>query len=67
MSGGLADSLLGACVRSKRADAKHSWVFDGDDPYTICVFCGERRDALTGRAVTLARPSAAAPGEDAAR
>ena len=30
-------------------DGKHSWRFDGDDPYIVCHWCGERRDALTGR------------------
>lgn len=27
----------------------HSWRFDGDDPYIICHYCGQMRDALTGR------------------
>lgn len=30
---------------------KHSWVFDGDDPYVVCHFCNEMRDAITGRVV----------------
>lgn len=29
----------------------HSWKFDGDDPYIICHFCQEMRDAHTGRVV----------------
>jgi len=38
------------CPKSKRVDGpKHSWKFDGDDPYIICMFCGQVRDALTGR------------------
>lgn len=37
------------CALSRRADGKHSWGFDGDDPYVVCAFCGERRDALSGR------------------
>lgn len=24
----------------------HSWRFDGDDPYIICIHCGIRRSAL---------------------
>ena len=28
--------------------AKHSWVFDGDDPYVTCHFCNEMRDAISG-------------------
>lgn len=40
-----------ACLESRRADGKHSWKFDGDDPYVVCVFCKEARDALTGRPV----------------
>jgi hypothetical protein len=40
------------CLASERVDGpKHSWRFDGDDPYTICVYCGERRDAFTGRVI----------------
>jgi hypothetical protein len=40
------------CVKSERADGKHSWGFDGDDPYIMCHYCRERRDALTGRVVS---------------
>lgn len=39
------------CQQSKRLDQKHSWRFDGDDPYIVCVYCGVRHDALTGRKV----------------
>ena len=39
------------CPPSKRADGKHSWVFDGDDPYIVCTYCGELRDAVHGRLV----------------
>ena len=40
------------CPLSERVDGKkHSWRFDGDDPYTICHYCGEIRDALTGRVI----------------
>jgi len=38
------------CLRSRRIDGpRHSWRFDGDDPRLECVFCGEVRDALSGR------------------
>lgn len=44
------------CPLSKRVDGKlHSWRFDGDDPYVLCVYCDERRDALTGRVITPGR------------
>lgn len=40
------------CPRSKRVDGpKHSFRFDGDDPYIECVYCGEYRDALSGRVI----------------
>lgn len=40
------------CPPSQRVDGKfHSWKFDGDDPYIICAYCDEMRDALTGRCV----------------
>lgn len=39
------------CPQSKRLDQKHSWQFDGDDPYIVCFYCGVRHDALTGRKV----------------
>lgn len=41
------------CPLSKRVDGpKHSWKFDGDDPYIICFYCEEVRDARTGRVIT---------------
>lgn len=44
------------CPLSERVDGKkHSWVFDGDNPYIICCYCNEMRDALDGRVV---RPGA---------
>ena len=43
------------CPQSKREDGKHGWVFDGDDPYIICAFCDEMRDALTDRVIRPAR------------
>lgn len=40
------------CPQSKRVDGKfHSWQFDGDDPYVLCHWCGERQDALSGQKV----------------
>lgn len=40
------------CPHSKRVDGPtHTWRFDGDDPYIICVFCDEMRDALSARVV----------------
>lgn len=32
------------CASSERIDGKkHSWKWDGDDPWILCVYCGERR------------------------
>lgn len=46
------------CWPSKRVDGKHhSWRFDGDDPYVICQFCGEERDAISGRVLKHGRTS----------
>lgn len=40
------------CPKSTRVDGPwHSWQFDGDDPYVVCVFCGKRQDALTARVI----------------
>ena len=40
------------CPKSERADGPwHAWKWDGDDPYVLCVYCGERRDALTGKSI----------------
>jgi hypothetical protein len=44
------------CPLSKRVDGKnHSWKFDGDDPYIICMYCGEERDSLTGTVIKKGR------------
>ena len=45
------------CPRTKHVDGKsHGWLLGlpiwGDDPYIKCEWCGEIRDALTGRVVT---------------
>lgn len=34
------------CPTSRRADKRHGYLFDGDDPYVVCVWCHERRAAL---------------------
>lgn len=48
----MSTSLIDECVPSKHVDGKiHSWRFDGDDPYIICHWCGEIRDALNGRII----------------
>lgn len=40
------------CPKSKRVDGKaHTWQFDGDDPYVVCCWCKERRDAITGSVI----------------
>ena len=36
------------CPRSERVDGKHSWHFDGDDPYVICHWCDRMQDAISG-------------------
>lgn len=43
------------CALSNRSDGKHSWKFDGDDPYIECFYCGELKDALNGRVIRLGR------------
>jgi hypothetical protein len=45
------ESQKDMCSRSHRADGKHSWEFDGDDPYMRCVYCRELRDTLTGNVI----------------
>ena len=40
------------CPPSERVDGKrHSWRFEGDDPHVVCHYCGEIRDAITGRVI----------------
>lgn len=37
------------CPTSQRVDGKiHTWLFDGDDPYVKCCWCGKVQDAITG-------------------
>lgn len=46
------DELLEKCKPSQRVDGKyHTWKFDGDDPYMICHWCGQRRDAISNRII----------------
>lgn len=48
------------CPSTKHVDGKsHGWQFDGDDPYIVCDWCKERRDAITGRIIAPAVPSVA--------
>lgn len=47
------------CPLSRRVDGKrHTWQFDGDDPYIECCWCGEYRDALTGAVLKPGRRDA---------
>lgn len=37
------------CPNSKRVDGDgHSFLFDGDDPYVVCAYCGQRRGTTHG-------------------
>lgn len=53
------------CPKSNRADGKHSIKFDGDDPYTICIYCKKMWDAISGDevGVVIATPKAPRPTE----
>lgn len=51
MSDQSAEIARPLCPFSKRMDGRHAWVFDGDDPYVICHFCQEMRDAQTDRVI----------------
>lgn len=56
------------CELSERVDGKkHTWKFDGDDPYIVCSWCGEVRDAIQGWVITKGRTKPykpfIAPGE----
>ena len=54
-----AEPLLGPvkinferCYRTQHVDRlSHGFLFDGDDPYVVCAWCGERRDAITNRLI----------------
>lgn len=43
----------GMCMSPKSAETggTHSVKFDGDDPYTICIWCGSTFDVLTGKQI----------------
>ena len=44
------------CPLSQRVDGKkHTWRFDGDDPYIFCHWCGQYQDALTGDVIRPGR------------
>lgn len=44
------------CPLSQRVDGPlHSWQFDGDDPYVVCVYCDQMQNALTGRVLREGR------------
>lgn len=48
----LGQVVLDRCPKTHHIDGRsHGWRFDGDDPYVVCHWCGERRDNLTGRIV----------------
>ena len=37
------------CPNSKRIDGNgHGFLFDGDDPYVVCSWCGQRRGTTHG-------------------
>ena len=47
-----ADEDRNRCPRTQHIDGKsHGWQFWGDDPYVLCAWCGQMRDALTDRVV----------------
>lgn len=48
------------CTKTKHIDGKsHGWRYDGDDPYIICDWCKEVRDAVSGRKIEPHVPSVA--------
>lgn len=48
------------CELSQRVDGKaHSWKWASDGPYIVCHYCGELRDALSGR--VLDQPNSVTP------
>jgi hypothetical protein len=52
------------CPQSQRADGKHAWHFDGDDPYVICSWCGCMQDAITGAVIKHGTGHIAPPASD---
>ncbi len=54
------NSVDDTCPHTKHVDGKsHGWLFDGDDPYIVCDWCKERRDAITGCVIHPHVPSVA--------
>lgn len=51
------DATSEHCPLSRRVDdpTRHSWRFEGDDPYIRCVYCEQVRDAHTGRVISGGR------------
>jgi len=56
------------CPAPGRVDGlNHSWGFDGDDPYIVCRFCGEMRDAIGGAVLRAAVETREDPADTATR
>ncbi|GAB3211304.1 RusA family crossover junction endodeoxyribonuclease [Nocardia tengchongensis] len=53
------------CAQSTRADGKHGWTFDGDNPIVVCAFCEAKRDAISGWEIPRAIPPLFVPGDAA--
>lgn len=52
------NQLIDVCSHTKHVDGKsHGWCFDGDDPYIVCHWCKEVRDAVSGRRIKPYTPS----------
>ena len=47
--------VVDVCPFSKREDGDHAWHFDCDNPYIVCAWCDEMRDALKGRVMREGR------------
>jgi len=52
------------CPSSKRDSKQHAWHFDGDDPYVICSYCGEVRDAISGAVIKPVTPPSHPQGDE---
>jgi hypothetical protein len=47
---------VGDCPLSKRVDGPlHSFRFELDNPVIVCHFCGEMRDAISGKVLRAGR------------
>ena len=50
--GPLTSDVLAYCALSQRVDKRtHTFRFDGDDPYIVCCWCNEVRDAHSGHVI----------------